>query len=135
MTVSWDRLDLLFCRALGLVHFTLGVVTFIGGASRFPPPSAIIILQVTNGEVWPYAVLWTLAGAAMMAGHWRFVRLVGLVTSILITNAWASLFAVSAVLFDRATLTASVAYGGYGLLSALLLGMMIVHRRPTRRGG
>lgn len=130
LTVTWDRLDLLFCHVLGFIHLTLGVVTFIGGTVRFPPPNYTALLALSQGTVWPYALLWCSGGMLMIVSKRYGWRMAGLIISIIVANLWAALFAVAAIKFQEAAYTASVAYGGYGVLSALLLGMMLIHRRP-----
>lgn len=69
----------------------------------------------------------------MVFGRRNGVRWIGLALSIVICNLWSALFAVAAFTYEGANLTASVAYGGYGALSALLLGFMLVHERPFSR--
>lgn len=133
--LPWKKFDRLVCQFLGAIHLLLGLVTIAGGVARFPPPNYAALLSFTDGRVWPYAALWMIGGAAMVIGRVDTVRMTGLLVSIGITNLWAALFTVSALEYKDASFTAGVAYGGYGALSALLLGFMLVHRRPIRKGG
>ena len=125
--IALDQAEVLICRVLGIIHIALGAAVFVGGAIRFPPPTYTPLLGLLDNQVWPYGVLWSSAGLFMLLSRSRWKQMVGLFISILITNLWAALFAVAAYQFPTAGLTASVAYGGYGLLSGVLLGFMLVH--------
>lgn len=133
--ITWYRAEDLVCRVLGVVHVGLGLAVFSGGAIRFPPPTYTPLLELTNGVVWPYGIFWISAGLIMLSARKRWEQVLGLVCSIFITNLWSVLFAWAAIKYDTAGLTASVAYGGYGLLSGLLLGFMVVHWLKSREGG
>lgn len=133
--ITWYKAEDVVCRALGAIHTGLGLAVFIGGAVRFPAPTYTPLLELTSGNVWPYGFFWILAGLVMLAARRRWEQMVGLVCSIFITNLWCVLFAWAAFRYDTAGLTASVAYGGYGMLSSILLGFMVVHWLKSREGG
>lgn len=136
--VTWVSLEDTVCRVLGVIHIALGAAVLIGGRERFPAPTYTTLLDASGGDVWPYGTLWAVAGLFMLFAHRRWVQMTGLFISILITNLWAALFGVAAYKFPTAGLTPAVAYGGYGLLSGVLLGFMIVtsaRRWREERGG
>lgn len=116
------------CILLGIVHLLLGIATFAGGKQRFPEPGYTALLSLTDGQVWPYGFMWALGGIIMLVAH-RGFRLVGIGIIIGISNLWAALFAVSAFQSPSAPFTPIAAYGGYGLLNAVLFSLIVLHMR------
>jgi len=56
-------------------------------------------------------------------------RLVGIALVVFISNLWAALFLVAAYDDSAAPLTPVAAYGGYGLLNAVLAALIVMHAR------
>lgn len=126
--ITWPQLERWFCYLLGFIHMTLGVAVLVGGTHRFPPPNYSPLLEFTNGRVWPYGVLWISGGAIMILarGGWRLIG-IGLV--VLISNLWAALFFVATQESALASYTPVAAYGGYGLINAVLFWLTYMHLR------
>lgn len=126
MTVPWRVVENAVCWALGPIHIALGIAVLLGGPKRFPPPTYEYVLAFTGGESWPYGIMWITAGIMMTFGRGWF-RYLGVGVAIFICNLWAALFLVAAFKNPNAAFTATIAYGGYGLLNGLLFAMMSVY--------
>jgi uncharacterized membrane protein len=125
--ITWRQFERGLCLLLGTVHFLLGFVTWVGGEERFPAPGYTPLLQLSNGVVWPYGIAWMIGGAIMILCRSDF-RLVGIGIVILVSNLWAALFMLAAFNDPHAPLTPMVAYGGYGLMNAVLAAIIWMHR-------
>lgn len=131
--ITWKELERGICLLLGTVHFFLGFVTWVGGEQRFPAPGYTPLLDLSNGITWPYGIAWMLGGAIMLLCKSPF-RLVGISIVVLVSNLWAALFAIAAYRDDHAPLTPIIAYGGYGLINAVLAAIIVVMGRYYREG-
>jgi len=130
--VSWVLMERVFCKALGVIHALLGVAVILGGLARFPPPSYTPLIDVSGGNIWIYGTVWLGGGLVMMFGPSTRIRLVGVGLSVVLSNIWAALFAWAAWSYPNATFTATVAYGGYGLLNTMLFVFMVSHNPKWR---
>lgn len=123
MTVAWNHVEKTVCRLLGFIHISLAIATIVGGARRFPAPNYTQILDLTNGQVWPYGFMW-LVGGLMMMVHSTGWRLAGTAFVVAVSSLWATLFAIAAYEVPNAAYTPVAAYGGYGLLNAVMFWVM-----------
>jgi hypothetical protein len=55
-------------------------------------------------------------------------RLVGIAFIVIVSNLWAAMFCLAALREPFAPLTPIVAYGGYGLMNAVLAALIVMHR-------
>lgn len=124
--LTWDELGRGVCLLLGFIHVMLGVATIAGGPERFPAPSYTAMLDFAGARVWPYGILWIVGGILMFL-RTRPVRMIGVGIVVIISNLWASLFAVAAFQDPDAAYTPVAAYGGYGLINAVLFALMWTH--------
>ena len=118
-------------RALAVIFIALGFVLLIGAPERTSAPAWRPMLDVARGEIWPYALAWLAAGAMMLTNS--KARFYGLILGCLSANMWAALFLVAIFKYPDASATGTIAYGGYGLLTALILGFVITRRRPPAK--
>lgn len=118
---------------MGTIHFLLGFVTWVGGEARFPAPAYTPLLDLA-GVAWPYGLLWMIGGTIMIVFKSDY-RLVGIAIAVAVSNLWAALFALAAYNVSTAPLTPIVAYGGYGLLNALLFALIVTHRGRADEDG
>lgn len=125
--LTWRQFERGACLLLGVVHFLLGFVTWAGGEERFPAPGYTPLLNLSHGVVWPYGVAWMLGGAIMVICRSN-ARLAGIAVVVIVSNLWAALFCLAAFRDPHAPLTPIIAYGGYGLLNAVLAAFIVVHR-------
>lgn len=132
--IEWRQFERGICLMLGSVHFLLGFVTLVGGRERFPSPGYTPLLDLSNGVVWPYGLMWMLGGFVMVVAknNWR---LAGVSIVVIIANLWAAMFAIAAFKDPHAPLTPVAAYGGYGLMNAVLAALIVIHWWVCRERG
>lgn len=126
----WAEVDRLMARILGFIHIALGVAVLLGGPERFPPPNYGPLLSFSDGEVWPYGIIWIFGGLLMMFCRNVWGRLVGMFIIVVLANLWAALFGLAAYQDPTASFTPTVAYGGYALMNATLFWLTYIHSRP-----
>lgn len=112
---------------LGVVHVVFGIAVLIGGSIRFPPPTYQPLLNFTNGEVWPYGLVFLIAGVLTLF-HKTIPIMVGLLLSAVIDNFWSALFLVAIFSSPNSGITPSVAFGGYALCDCVLLVLIATNR-------
>lgn len=131
--LTWRQLERGACTLLGFIHCTLGLAVLSGGGQRFPPPNYTPLVEAANGSIWVYGLVWLVGGALMLTPSIP-ARLIGVGINTLLSNVWAALFAVAAFRDLTASYTPTAAYGGYGLLNAVLFALMIMHLRRKNEG-
>lgn len=132
--LTWNQVERVASVLLGIIHCSLALAVFAGGQQRFPPPNYAPLLTFSGGRVWPYGLLWLTGGLLMILCCGR-CRLWGIFISFLISNTWAALFLVAVLNNPSASFTPTAAYGGYGLLNAVLFTMIWMHSRRERGAG
>lgn len=131
-TLTWNQAERLVASYLGVINAGFALTIIIGGAIRFPPPTYRPLLNATNGEVWPYGVLFGLSAFGLLGGSWT-VRLVGAVLGIAAHSTFAALFLVAVLSFPDAGATAWWAYLVFASQSAACAGLVWTHRGHHRR--
>lgn len=125
--ITWRELERGICLMLGTIHFLLGFVTWVGGEERFPAPGYTPLLNLSSGVVWPYGIAWMTGGLLMILCKTSNLRLVGISIVVMVSNLWAALFCLAAFHDPHAPLTPIAAYGGYGLMNAVLAAIILMH--------
>ena len=125
----WLEVDRILSITLGCIHMGLGLAVFLGGPERFPSPNYDVLLDVADGRVWPYGVVWIIGGLLMVVPCHIYCRMLGMAIIITIANIWAALFGVAAYEDSSASFTPAVAYEGYAIMNATLLWLTWMHMR------
>lgn len=125
MPINWYRMERSVCRILGMIHLGLAAAVIVGGNDRFPAPNYNAMLAITNGRAWPYGVVWMIGGLLMLVNS-TIWRIVGCGFIVFISCLWAGLFAIAAHQNPHAAYTPIAAYGGYGLLNAVMMWTMLI---------
>lgn len=120
---------------LGVVHLGFGVLILAGGAIRFPPPTYKPLLDLTEGQVWPYALAYLTSGLLLTLARGARLRLAGAIVGIGANSCFAALFLVAVFMFPTAGATAWWAYLVFASQSAALAALMWTHRRPRHCEG
>lgn len=131
-TVTWNQVERLVASYLGVINAGFALTIIIGGAIRFPPPTYRPLLDATNGEVWPYGVLFGLSAIGLLRQTWTS-RLVGAIVGIAAHSTFAALFLVAVLSFPDAGATAWWAYLVFASQSAACAGLIWAHRGHHRR--
>lgn len=130
--MTWTQIEKFCTGFLGMVHVGFGVSILAGGAMRFPPPTYDPLLRFTDGQVWPYGLLFFVAGILMFFPGWR-TRFAGLAAGVVACDTFAALFLVAVVKFPDAGGTAWWAYFCFGSQASILAALVWAHRpRRTR---
>lgn len=121
---------------MGVINLGFAICILAGGVTRFLTPTYRPLLQLTDGSVWPYGVLYLTSGLLLMAG-WHLVRIIGAAFGILAHSSFSALFLVAVIQFPQAGATAWWAYLAFASQSAALatLGWMTWRENRSRREG
>lgn len=130
--MTWDQAERLVATYLGVINAGFAVIILIGGAVRFPPPTYRPLLEATNGQVWPYGVLFGLSAVGLLGRSWAS-RLTGAALGIVAHSTFAALFLVAVLSFPDAGATAWWAYLVFASQSAACAGLVWTHRGHHRR--
>lgn len=110
-----------------MVNIGIGMAILAGGASRFPPPSYRPLLAYTDGRVWLWGLVITLA-ALLMGTPFRWANIVGLWISMFWHIVWMACFTIAALHYSSAAVTPIPAYGGFAMFSAALLTARVIDK-------
>lgn len=121
---------------MGVVNIGFAVCIFVGGATRFPPPTYKPLLEITGGSVWPYSVAYLVSGILLLS-RLQLARIIGAACGILAHSSFSALFLVAVIKFPEAGATAWWAYLAFASQSAALatLGWMSWRKKPAHREG
>jgi hypothetical protein len=134
--MKWVTMERIAAAYLGMIHAGFGVAILVGGAIRFPPPTYKPLLDLSNGHVWPYGVVYLASGILLTLGQGPLVRMAGAIVGIVANSCFAALFLVAVLMFPDAGATAWWAYFAFATQSAALAALIWTHRRPrVRREG
>lgn len=133
---KWETVERIASAYLGILHAGFATVILWGGVVRFPPPTYAPLLSATNGQVWPYALLFGLSAACLLLGRGWKARAVGALLGVLANSTFSALFLVAVFMFSDAAATAWWAYFSLASLSGCLMALIWTHRpRRDRREG
>ena len=121
-------------RALLVTHAALGVAILVGGAERFPFPTYQPLLDLTDGQVWPWGFS-ILASAFAMAVQGWWINMIGLGIGLLWMNLFSTMF-FAAYKYEQAGSTAPIPYAGLAMIIVALMTYKVVEhavRRSERR--
>lgn len=110
-----------------MVNFGLGAVIFASGSSRFTSPSYDSLSNITNGNLWIWAV-WIMASAVLMSLPFRWPNIIGLWLSMLWNIIWMTGFAIAAIHDPGAAATPIPVYAGFAMVSAALLTARVIDK-------
>lgn len=99
--LHWRTLERLYTVHLGIIHIGLGVAFFVGGHSRVSSVTYRPLLDLSNGEIWPYSLALLFSGSLLVMpfikvnylGHW---------VGVIFFNLLAAMFGIAVVRYDSA---------------------------------
>lgn len=132
---DWPAVERIMSLFQGVAALGFGCVILMGGAVRFPPPTYAPLLTLTRGQVWPYAVLFLVAGVLLVWGRTPVLKMVGYAFGILAYSAFAGLFLVAVIRYPDAGSTAWWAYALFAVQSASMAAFTWLFRKRADVGG
>lgn len=127
-SLNWRDIERMAAINLALVHVGLGTSIIAGGSRRFPPPTYDVLLDASNGHVWPYGLTFVIVGLALTSPDPRvlfFAHWAGVISM----NIFAALFFLAMVKNEAAAATAWWAYFGLGTIHGFNIALMLVRRK------
>lgn len=118
-------------RTVAAVDAALAMAILAGGNARFPLPTYQPLLELTNGQSWPWGVSIG-AAAFMIMIHSQVLNLLGLAISFLWLNLISAMFVTAIVQFPGAGSTAPIPYVGLAAMHVALMVLKVVEIRDAR---
>lgn len=114
-----------------MVNVGLGMAIFAGGVERFTYPSYEPLVDFTNGHVWIWGVLISLA-AFLMATPFRSVNLIGLWIAMAWHIIWMACFTIAVLHYSNSAATPIPVYGGLAMVHAALMTARVIDKKTER---
>lgn len=132
---DWPAVERVMSLFQGVAALGFAAVIFLGGVTRFPPPTYQPLLDATDGYVWPYACAFLVAGSMLVGATTPAWKIAGYAVGVLAYSMFAGLFLVAVIKYPNAGSTAWWAYALFALQAATLAAFTWLFRARGDTGG